>query len=212
MKILKWSSWQQLIFEIWMHTKDPSLNTLHQQLATYNTWHYRSKNPVRLPPEVYSISRSYQHQFLIQLRSISRNSNRFEVRTKKFFSLNNFPWFGRTESRNLLFEIAHCWLLKLPIETAYYSLRNCQCRWFFLLWKHVGSRQFADMKEMLEKFEQVLPIYIHCKTKKLKPATRAPMMNHPDATRQKKKWTMKTIVGWIYLHRNKLKPCTQEKN
>lgn len=148
-----------------------------------------------------SISRSYQHQFLIQLRSISRNSNRFEVWTKKFFSLNNFPWFGRTESRNLLFEIAHCWLLKLPIETAYETVNAGD---FFLLWKHVGSRQFADMKEMLEKFVQVLPIYIHCKTKKLKPATRAPMINHPDATRQKKKnerWKL-LLVEFMYIGTN----------
>ena len=54
---------------------------------------------------------------------------------------------------------------------------------------HCGSTsgaQLADVSDMTEKFAQVRPICIHCKGKGLKPSTRAPKMNHPEAKKARK--------------------------
>ena len=71
-----------------------------------------------------------------------------------------------------------------PMETAYYSCNLALPDVCF----HCGSTSgaaLADLTDLLESFAQVRPLCIYCKTKGLKPATRAPIMTNKGAKKKK---------------------------
>ena len=50
----------------------------------------------------------------------------------------------------------------------------------------ISGAKLVDLTEMLKKFAQVRPICTYCEKAGLKPITRAPRMDHPDAKKKRK--------------------------
>ena len=54
------------------------------------------------------------------------------------------------------------------------------------MWDFNWAKDLADNSALLKKFAQVRPIFKFCERSGLKPLTKAPRMDYPDAKKRKK--------------------------